>query len=51
MHKIDIITSSNYSFCIGESVSDDIENIKEIIEGFNVLQEYFGENLTIYNAI
>ena len=39
--KIDILTSRNYSFCIGESVSDDIEKIKEVIEDFNVFKEEY----------
>ena len=49
--KGDIITSSTYYFCIGESVSEDIEKIKEIIEDFNVFKEEFVINQTICNVI
>ena len=48
--KINMITSITYSFCVGESVFDDIENIKEIIEDFN-FQRRVWKNQNICNNI
>ena len=44
--KRDILTYIIYSFCIGEPFSDDIENIKEIIEDLNTFEEYCGKYLS-----
>ena len=47
--KRDILTSSTYYFFIGESVSDEIENIKEIIEYFDIFKEEVRKNQAICN--
>ena len=41
--KREIITSSTYSLCTGDSVSKDIEIIKEILAEFKVFKEEFGK--------
>ena len=45
------MASNTYSFFIGGSVSQDFENIKEIIECFNYFKKEFGKNKTICNMI
>ena len=42
--KRDILKSITYSFCIGGSLSEDIENIKEILKYFNTFKGDFGKN-------
>ena len=43
--------SSTYSFYIGGSVSNDIENIEKMKEDFRHFKEEFGKNKIIYNDI
>ena len=41
--KRSILAYETYYFCIEESVSEDIGNIKERNEDFNIFKEYFGK--------